>query len=168
MRAEHGLSREECHLSVVGDRTQFPVGGSVIARENRTESGEGTFFRIAWERLSRRTGYSDSAEVSQPNEEFAASYRRNSFPSPWELVMGLSYVFGAEHESNLEFQIGSTDRICSARSIGRWSSARASSVGANNGGAGAARSWNFAECIESRACPAAADNHTRRLEVQSG
>src|SRR5260370_28069765 len=139
-----------------------------MAGENRTESGEATFFRGAWQRLFRRRGYSDSAEVSQPNEEFAASYRRNSFLSPWELVMGLSYVFGAARESNLEFQIGSTDRICSARSIGRWVSACASSVWAHNGGAGAARSRNFAECIESRACPAAADNHTRRLEAQSG
>ncbi len=83
--------------------------------------------------------------------------------------MGLSYVFGAARESNSELQIGCIDRICGARSIGRCGSARASSVGAHNGGAGAARSRkNFAECIESRACPAAADNHTRRLEVQSG
>src|SRR5260370_37664597 len=137
-----------------------------MAGENRTESGEATFFRGAWQRLSRRTGYSDSAEVSQPHEEFPASYRRNSFLSPWELVMGLAYVFGAERESNLEFQIGSTDRICSGRSIGRWGSARASSVGTHNGGAGAGRSRNF-EGIESRACPAAADNHTRRQGVRS-
>ena len=72
--------------------------------------------------------------------------------------------FGAEHESDLVFQAGSIDWVCSAWPPGRWSSARASSIGAYNGGASAARSCKCGEGHESGA-RAAAHNHTWRLEI---
>src|SRR2546422_1815972 len=90
------------------------------------------------------------------------------FPREGEFIKGHSSEFGAEHESDLVFQAGSIDWVCGAWPPGRWGSARASSVGAYNGGAGATRSWTRGERSEFGATAPAADNHSWRLEVQPG
>src|SRR5260370_1040971 len=73
-----------------------------------------------------------------------------------------------EHESDLVFQDGGINWVCGALAPGRWGSAGPSPVGAYNSHADAARSWTCAECIDSRACRAAAHNYTRSVEVQRG
>src|SRR5260370_33927157 len=73
-----------------------------------------------------------------------------------------------EHESDLVFQDGGINWVCGAMAPGRWGSAGPSPVGAYNSHADASRSWTCAECIDSRACRAAAHNYTRSVEVQRG
>src|SRR6266436_3351242 len=73
-----------------------------------------------------------------------------------------------EHESDLVFQDGGINWVCGALAPGCRGSAGPSPVGAYNSHADAARSWTCAECIDSRACRAAAHNYTRSVEVQRG
>src|SRR5260370_38039315 len=73
-----------------------------------------------------------------------------------------------EHESDLVFQDGGINWVWGALAPGCRGSAGPSPVGAYNSHADAARSWTCAECIDSRACRAAAHNYTRSVEVQRG
>src|SRR5260370_19958442 len=73
-----------------------------------------------------------------------------------------------EHESDLVFKEGGITGVCGALAPGCRGSAGPSPVGAYNSHADAARSWTCAECIDSRACRAAAHNYTRSVEVQRG
>src|SRR5207247_8403534 len=147
-------------------RRRAGIRGTGFGDGNQVECGEGAFHSRS--RGSDSLAEQDTANLakfSQPYQELRASYRGNSFLTRRESTNGEYAGFGIGHESCLFIQ---TDQIDYDRDTGAFSRRRvecAVSVGANHGGADAARADTYGE---SGTAVGSAHNDSWRVEVQPG